>query len=246
MPACILKSLPPSRAAAGVLAATARNPLNAPSEHLEVLPAARLAVLTSRYWGPRPRRLSVSFMERPSTAFRTKVLSHMNAWWTGGAGVRFVYTAGTGAVRITTVQEGYWSYLGTDIHLISPSEPTLCLQEFTASTPDAEYARVVRHETGHTLGFPHEHMRKEVINRIDRERAYAYFARYQGWSRRDVDQQVLTPLEDRQIMATALPQETSVMCYQLPGSIMKDRRPVPGGSDITAEDRAFANKLYPR
>jgi hypothetical protein len=31
------------------------------------------------------------------------------------------------------------------------------------TTPDAEFYRVVRHETGHTLGFPHEHMRKEII-----------------------------------------------------------------------------------
>ncbi len=37
-------------------------------------------------------------------------------------------------------------------------------------TPESEYHRVVRHETGHTLGFPHEHMRKELVEKIDRRR----------------------------------------------------------------------------
>ena len=36
------------------------------------------------------------------------------------------------------------------------------------------------------------------------------------------------------------------MCYQLPGEIMKDGKPVVGGADIDPSDFAFAGKIYPK
>ncbi len=54
------------------------------------------------------------------------------------------------------------------------------------STPESEYRRVVRHETGHTLGFPHEHMRKELVARLDPQKCYIYYRRF-GWDKRMVD-----------------------------------------------------------
>jgi hypothetical protein len=60
--------------------------------------------------------------------------------------------------QISRGSEGYWSYLGTDIRLIPWNRPTMNLQGFTMNTSESEYKRVVRHETGHTLGFPHEHI----------------------------------------------------------------------------------------
>ena len=117
----------------------------------------------------------------------------MNAW-NQTAGVSFVETRGVGKVRISRNQAGYWSYLGTDILHIPNNRPTLNLQGFTMNTDEREYRRVVRHEAGHTLGFPHEHMREELVALIDPEKAYDFFLRTQGWSREMVDEQVLTPL----------------------------------------------------
>ena len=119
------------------------------------------------------------------------------------------------------------------------------LDSFTMNTPDSEFHRVVRHETGHTLGFPHEHMRKAIIDRIDREKAIELFMRTQGWSRQEVIAQVLTPFEVSALKATAVTDENSIMCYDLAGSIMKDGIAVPGGKDIDNLDAAFAAKLYP-
>jgi hypothetical protein len=204
----------------------------------------RIAVLTAKYWGPAPRRLTVSFMESTEAALRSRILSHMNAW-AARCGISFVYTQGAGNVRISRGGGGYWSYLGTDILLIPKSRQTMNLQGFTMSTPESEYRRVVRHETGHTLGAPHEHMRKALVARIDREKAYAYFWATQRWDRATVDAQVLTPLDEASIMATPADQ-TSIMCYQLPGSITKDGKPIMGGLDINATDFAFMAKLYPR
>jgi hypothetical protein len=119
------------------------------------------------------------------------------------------------------------------------------LQDFTMNTPDSEYKRVIRHETGHTLGFPHEHMRQELIAKIDRNKAYDYFLRTQGWNRAMVDAQVLTPLDQKSIFGTP-PDQTSIMCYQLPGSITRDGKPIIGGTDVNPTDAGFAARIYPK
>jgi hypothetical protein len=87
-------------------------------------------------------------------------------------------------------------------------------------------------------------MRREIVARIDRQKAYDYFRRTQGWSPAMVDQQVLTPLDERSIVGTPTDQ-TSIMCYQLPGLITIDGRPILGGTDINATDLAFARRIYP-
>jgi hypothetical protein len=204
----------------------------------------RAAVVTSKYWGATPRRLSVSFMEPTPSDLRRKIVSHLNAWTRTGC-IEFVETQGTGEVRISRGGGGYWSYLGTDVRLIPLNEPTMSLEGFTMNTSDSEFRRVVRHEAGHTLGMPHEHMRRELIARIDREKAYEYFRRTQGWDRPTVDQQVLTSLDDRTIVGTA-PDQTSIMCYQLPGSITSDGKPIVGGIDINPTDSDFIGRIYPR
>jgi hypothetical protein len=251
VPGCTVKALPRRLLLKAAHTAMRINPVNAPlaapagvGSDLGVTDPMQIAVLTAKYWGPTPRRLTVSFMETTPANLRARILSHMNAWTKTGC-VSFAETRGTGDVRITFAQAGYWSYLGTDILHIPKNRPTMCLQQFSMSTPESEYHRVVRHETGHTLGFPHEHMRKALIARIDPEKAYQYFLTTQGWDRPMVDAQVLTPLDERSIMGTT-PDQTSIMCYQLPASITRDGRPIIGGTDINNTDYAFAGRIYPK
>jgi hypothetical protein len=168
----------------------------------------------------------------------------LNAWTKTG-GISFAETNGTGEVRISRGPGGYWSYLGTDILHIPRNRPTMNLEGFTMSHPEEEYRRVVRHEAGHTLGMPHEHMRKALVDLLDREKTYRYFRRTQGWNKTTVDQQVLTPLDERTVFGTA-PDQTSIMCYQLPGEITRSGRPIPGGDDINENDYAFVGERYPK
>jgi len=250
-PSCVPKSLPERLTKVAAQTAMRINPVNAPAfgpmtgaaMDLDVTPSM-ITVMVSKYWGPTPRQLTVSFMESTPPDLRTRILSHMNEWAKSGC-INFVWTQGVGQVRVSRRGGGYWSYLGTDILHIPQDRPTMNLQDFTMNTPDSEYKRVIRHETGHTLGFPHEHMRQELIAKIDPNKAYDYFLRTQGWNRAMVDAQVLTPLDQTSIFGTP-PDQTSIMCYQLPGSITRDGRPIIGGTDINPTDAGFAARIYPK
>jgi len=251
---CSIKEVPERLRTQAAQMAARINPVNAPSLTAfnalggEVAAAVSdpqfLTLLTTKYWGPSPRVLSVSFMEATPADLRARIVSHLNAW-NKTCGISFRETAGVGQVRISRAGSGYWSYLGTDVLLIPKNKPTMNLQGFSMSTPESEYKRVIRHEAGHTLGFPHEHMRQELINRIDPQKAYAYFWQTQGWNKATVDAQVLTPLKNSEIVGTAADQ-TSIMCYQLPGSITKDGKPITGGIDINLLDYAYAARVYPK
>jgi hypothetical protein len=219
--------------------------ISALSAQADISPPEAIALLTSKYWGSSGVHLTVGFLEPIQQDLRDRILSHMNAW-SEHANVEFTYSRTDPQVRITRSSGGYKSYVGTDVLHIDPGQPTMWLQDFNMNTADSEFFRVVRHETGHTLGFPHEHMRKEIVDKIDREKAIVLFMRTQGWSREMVIAQVLTPLDQAAITATAHADPTSIMCYALPGSIMKDGRAIPGGTDIDAEDGTFASVMYPK
>ncbi len=195
-------------------------------------------------------RLSVQFLDNPPGDLRQRLLSHMNAW-NKSANILFEETREMGHVRVARFDDaemgGYWSYVGTDILSIKEKHrPTMNLEGFTMKTPDAEFYRVVRHEAGHTLGFDHEHMRADLVKKIDAKKAIAYFHRRCGWSPLEVREQVLTPLKNKAVMGTTEADPTSIMCYQVPGGITKDGKAIPGGNDINKNDFAFAAKVYPK
>lgn len=249
---CTIKTLPEHERIAAAAQAIEINPANAPARHLmqsapaDFLTPDRLSFLVDKRWGPDGVRLSVSFLDDAPPDLRAKILSHMNAWGSF-ANVQFNEVATGGKVRISRVAgSGYWSYLGTDILRIPANEATMNLDSFSMATADAEFYRVVRHETGHTLGFPHEHTRDEIVSRIDVDKAITYFTQTQGWTPEQVRQQVLTPLNNSALIGTAHADPASIMCYWLPGRIMKDGKDVIGGRDIDVQDAQFAETVYPK
>ena len=210
----------------------------------------RLAVNKGRRWPPGGVRLTVGFVDGATAALRRRILEHMNAW-SRTANVAFVESRTDPEVRISRFDSppdfaGYWSYLGTEILGTPHDEPTMNLEGFTGRTAESEFRRVVRHEAGHTLGFEHEHMRRQFVDRIDPRKAIRYFRETDGWTPTEVREQVLTPLDQRSIRGTRRVDEESIMCYQLPGEITRDGEPIIGGEDISESDYEFAARVYPR
>ncbi|KAI5459405.1 hypothetical protein BGZ63DRAFT_406698 [Mariannaea sp. PMI_226] len=250
---CILKVLPRDQWAAAAKRAFEINPANAPMLQMlardateGVISPNRLALLTSKYWQSSGVQLTVTFLDNPPANFRARVLSHMNAW-RDRANVAFVETTSSGQIRISqTANAGHWSYLGTDILSVPINEPTMNLDSLTMDTSDQEFARVVRHQTGHTLGLAHEHFSTSVINLMDREKVIGYFNMTQGWSREDTIAQILTPHSSSALAAMAEVDSQSIMGYWLPGHMIQGNTDIRGGWDISARDEKFVRKLYPK
>lgn len=251
---CTPKRLPAEKLIAAAKTAVTLNPLNhAPVERLaRIMPGfvptpERIAVVTTKYWGLQGVKLTVGFMDNPAEDLKKRLLLHMNAW-ARTANVQFVETKTDPQVRIAReggADGGYWSYVGTDILHIAKKKQTMNLEGFTMQMPESEFHRVVRHETGHTLGFPHEHMRRALVAKLDVAKTIAYFERTQGWSEDEVRAQVLTPIEESTLRGTSVDAK-SIMCYQLPGEITLSGKPIIGGVDIDAKDYAFAGLIYPK
>lgn len=252
---CTPKRLPAAKLVEAARIARTINPINHPPIERLVrvmrgfTPSPmRLAVLTTKYWGNKGIRLTVGFLDNPPSNLRARIVLHMNAW-AKTANVRFVQSSTSPQVRIARMggpDGGYWSYLGTDILTIGANNPTLNLEAFTMNTPESEFHRAVRHETGHTLGFPHEHMRRQLVKLIDPKKAIKFFGEDQGWSPEEVRQQVLTPIEEGSLIGTDHADPRSIMCYQIPGSITRNGKPIIGGKDIDKSDYTFVAGIYPK
>lgn len=248
---CTPKRLPEHQRIEAAQTAISINPRNRPRiERMVqggVAPTAmRIAVMTQKFWHGGKVSLSVGFMSAISQSLADKLLGHMNAW-SKTANVEFHYGASArgSQVRIAFGPSGYWSYLGTDILSIAVNQPTMNLQGFNGPMPDSEYFRVVRHETGHTLGCPHEHSRPEIVALLDPAKTTAFFERNQGWSAQEIQDQILTPIPESSLNATPHADQTSIMAYQFPGACTKSGLPIIGGTDINALDAAFMGSIYP-
>lgn len=253
---CLPRQLPPEKELDAIRYAVKENPSNGMHLGLQttlnlvsdgIITPGRASIYIARYWGNKGVNLTVSFMSQASAALKDKILLYMNKWnkW-GNIAFKLASGNSTGDVRISLGTGGYWSYLGTDVRQIPKNQPTMNLQGFSLSTSESEYDRVVTHEVGHTLGMPHEHMRAAIIQQLDPEKTIAYFQATQGWSRQDVINQVLTPLEEEQLLATSVADEDSIMTYSLPASITKTGKPIRGGRFITENDGNFIAKYYPK
>lgn len=242
---CSVKTLPPDMLIPAAHAAIRNNPANAPVVFPGDTPSQeRLAVLTGKMWPATGITLTVSFLDSSPADLQARIVQHMNAWGQY-ANVKFSLVPSGGQIRIDRKADGYWSYLGQDNLHIPANQQTMNLQGFTMNTPESEFHRVVRHETGHVLGFPHEQQLPEIVQLLDVSKTIAWGAQALGWDEATVRAQILTPLSPGSYRMTAHADQNGIMCYGLPAQITKNGVAIPGGVDIDAIDGAYAGSLYP-
>jgi hypothetical protein len=189
------------------------------------------------------RVIWVGFMEPVAVRLAQAILSVMGEW-SKVCGIRFVYKPWPQAqVRITVAGSDWWSCVGTEALATPQNQPTMALGGCTLASLNPGG---ILHETGHVLGFEHEHQRADVVRRIVPARAYALFWSWYGWTKPDVDAYVLTALDPRTHWLSPFPDSNSIMAYELPAQIMSDAKAFGGtATGISAMDARWAKILYP-
>jgi hypothetical protein len=133
------------------------------------------------------------------------------------------------------------SKIGTDALTGSPHDASMYLgTDF--SSPHYEWT--VIHEFGHALGLHHEHQHPDAKIPWDREKTYDYYARTAGFSRLDVDANVL-PLERIPDRTYTPYDRQSVMHYEVLDDLTIGDWQHTASMRISEGDIALMKKAYP-
>ncbi|KAJ8094641.1 hypothetical protein PM082_010647 [Marasmius tenuissimus] len=229
-----------------------------------------LALWEPTKWPGNGVRLRVAFIDQPTppVELQNEVLTYMNTWGEF-SNVRFTliddYYAAEVRVSFSGMvlgkkDKGNWSYVGTQVRtdITDRRRPTMMLTDWDKDTfkdkdtPEKKHsAHAVRHETGHTLGFVHEHLRPQLVERIDAEKTIKEYSNQ--WDRATTIANILTPLWNNKeaqskFSLTEVADVHSIMCYPLHDDLLKEdmkEPPITGGRDFSGYDRKHAAAVYP-
>lgn len=247
--ACVDKVLPPELAGDALATAINERRDNIVQQHgAPANPAAHdgpaMAVVAKRLWKPG-RTLRVRFMDKPPLLVRQKIEQYAHEW-EQHANIKFVFGKSANAeIRITcTPNDGSWSYLGTEALDVSSDEPTMNYGWFDESTDDEEFRRTTLHEFGHALGCIHEHMHPKGGIPWNKEATYRWYQDSQGWTRKDVDEQLFFKYSSSLLNASAYDKD-SIMHYPVPKELTLNGFEVGWNMTLSPQDKVFIGKMYP-
>jgi len=148
-----------------------------------------------------------------------------------------------GQVRVSFKGNGNWSYVGKNALLIRDKYTTLNIQlsrfEFSS-----EWDRVALHEFLHALGFEHEHQHPQSTIPWDKKAVYEYYGRTQGWSRTQINEQVLNRKSVANIFTNGV-DKYSIMEYPVDNSLTIGDFEIGWNKKMTKMDIELLKKAYP-
>ena len=245
--ACIDRVLPPPARVFAAQQAVAEAPENMPDFQLPTgsLPTrSELAALIGKKW-QNGRRLRVRFLDGDaSVQARVRDVARQ---WSDFANVTFDFgNHATADIRISFLDEGSWSYLGTDALGIPANQATMNYGWLTPASTDDEVNRVVVHEFGHALGCIHEHQHPEAGIPWDREAVYRYYdGPPNNWTRQQVDVNLFQTYS-RTITQFSTFDTQSIMMYPIDEQLTLGNYAVGWNRGLSPTDKAFIGVLYPK
>ncbi|KAK1224083.1 hypothetical protein PQX77_008413 [Marasmius sp. AFHP31] len=218
----------------------------------------RLALWKDLKWPGNGVRFRVAFIDKPTPPIelQKRVVSHMNAW-PEFSNVRSTliddYIAAEARVSFSGKvlgkdDGGAWSYVRKQVAGITDRrKPTMMLTGFNMRTPEKAHTRTVQHETGHTL--MHEHLRPELVERIDREKTIEEYSSV--WDRKTIVDNIPTPLwiadNSHAILQNAILKRIAhdrMRIGDLRSKVMKEP-PITGGRNFSEYNKKYAAEVYP-
>ena len=153
--------------------------------------------------------------------------------------------------KTLNIDPGHWSYVGTDCSGIEQDEPTMNLdiksymRNPTMPENSTEMKAVILHEFGHAMGFIHEHLRKEWVEKLDAKKVLENYRQSQGWDDEKIENNVLKPLEVDPESSSEFDTK-SIMMY----SFSKDEDGAPfdvkENVELSELDKEWAARIYPK
>jgi hypothetical protein len=247
---CIDRDLPVDSMIEAMQKAIEENPANTPTLSARSVqpgvipqPPLALAAITGKLWKPG-RTLRVRFLDGdPVVQTRLQPFAHV---WSQYANITFVFGNDPDAeIRISFLQPGSWSYIGTDALTIPKNQPTMNYGWLTKATADDEYSRVVTHEFGHSIGCIHEHQNPVADIPWDKPKVYQY---YQGppnnWTKEQVDVNLFQRYSADITQFSAF-DRNSIMLYPVPNDLTIGDFEVGWNKMLSQTDEQFIATLYP-
>lgn len=210
----------------------------------------KMALVTGKRWG-NGRKLGVKFLD--GSALQRKKAQQFAETWEAWANINFDFSAkgaAKGEIRISFVaDDGSWSAVGTDCLLTDyfpKDQPTMNFGWLRDDTDDVEWRRVVVHEFGHALSAIHEHQNPRGGIKWDVAAVYRYFGGPpNNWSKQEIDHNVIQKYSITQLNATKFDPD-SIMLYSFPPELTLDHKGTRENTDVSAGDRKFIGKMYPK
>lgn len=199
--------------------------------------------IKSKFW-TNGSTISVKFLDGSATQINN--VKARIAQWEQYANLKFNYTTGSATVRISFVADaGSWSYVGTDANYITDqTKPTVNFGWLRDNTSSLEYDRVVLHEFGHVLGLVHEHQLPSTTVCWNKEALYTYYANNHGWTKAQVDQNIINQYSVSQTQYSAF-DPSSIMTYSIPASFTTCGWSTPSNTQLSNTDKSFIGQVYP-
>lgn len=204
----------------------------------------RIAFITGKKWAPG-RRLKVRFMDGDPVV-QAKV-AEVAKIWEQYANIHFDFVVSADSdIRISFLDNGSWSYIGTDALGIPKSAATMNYGWLTKTTDDAEYHRVVLHEFGHALGCIHEHQHPKNGIKWNKAKVYADLGSSPNfWSKEEVDHNMFEKYSTT-ITQFSTFDKTSIMMYSFPPEWTTNHFSAPSNEKLSTRDKTWAAKAYPK
>jgi hypothetical protein len=205
--------------------------------------AEELALEWRKNWQPG-QELRIRFLDGEPPLHR-RVQSYAEAWL-NDANLAFAFGNHAKAeIRVSFRDNEYSSTVGTDALRVDRADPTMRLGGLRADDPEIEMRRVVLHEFGHALGCVHEQASPAAAIPWDEEKVYGFYREWQGWDRAEVFHNVLRRYSARDAVFSHFDSD-SIMQYPVPASLTKGGFSIGWNNDLSAGDKAFIARAYPR